>query len=325
MAPRYWWVNQNKTFQQERSGGYLWSPKKKANGHRNPFYDFMRIVSPGDVVLSFAQTRIPAYGIATSPCYEAPKPVEFGAAGEEWSDIGWRVDVAYFDLPKPIRPADFMAELSPLMPEKYAPLAHDGRGLQSVYLTTLSNQLMARIAFLIGEPLTSLLDAPPLIARDSASENNPVQERWERTQLAELNTQGDLSETVREQIVDARVGQGKFRAGVIALEPRCRVTRVDRSEHLIASHIRPWRHADNAQRLDPENGFMLTPNVDHLFDRGFLTFTEDGVVQFSPAADRESLLRMGLDPDREIDVGSFSSAKQEFLEFHRSEIFLGSA
>lgn len=40
---RYWWVNQNKTYAQEREGGYLWSPKRKTNGARNPFYDFMRI------------------------------------------------------------------------------------------------------------------------------------------------------------------------------------------------------------------------------------------------------------------------------------------
>lgn len=78
MPTRDWWVNQNKTYKHERSGGYLWSPKRKANNSRNPFYDFMRIVSPGDIVLSFAKALIPSYGIITSHCYEAPKPDEFG-------------------------------------------------------------------------------------------------------------------------------------------------------------------------------------------------------------------------------------------------------
>lgn len=45
---RYWWVNQNQTFQQERAGGYLWSPKRNADGDRNPFYEFMREVAPSD-------------------------------------------------------------------------------------------------------------------------------------------------------------------------------------------------------------------------------------------------------------------------------------
>jgi putative restriction endonuclease len=71
---RYWWVNQNQTFRQEFAGGYLWSPKRNANGHHNPFYESMREVAPGDMVFSFAGTLIAAYGIASSFAYEAPKP-----------------------------------------------------------------------------------------------------------------------------------------------------------------------------------------------------------------------------------------------------------
>lgn len=54
---RYWWVNQNQTYRQEVKGGYLWSPKRNANGARNPFYEFMREVAPGDLVFSFVDTR----------------------------------------------------------------------------------------------------------------------------------------------------------------------------------------------------------------------------------------------------------------------------
>jgi hypothetical protein len=59
---RYWWVNQNQTFRHELSGGYLWSPKRNANGARNPFYESMREVSPGDAIFSFVDTRIAAMG-----------------------------------------------------------------------------------------------------------------------------------------------------------------------------------------------------------------------------------------------------------------------
>jgi hypothetical protein len=52
LGMRYWWVNQNQTFRHELGGGYLWSPKRKANGHRNPFYETMREVAPGNLVLS---------------------------------------------------------------------------------------------------------------------------------------------------------------------------------------------------------------------------------------------------------------------------------
>src|ERR1017187_374328 len=61
---RYWWVNQNQTYRQEIKGGYLWSPKRNANGARNPFYETMREVSPGDLVFSFVDTVIAAIGVA---------------------------------------------------------------------------------------------------------------------------------------------------------------------------------------------------------------------------------------------------------------------
>ena len=82
---RFWWVNQNQTFAQERADGYLWSPKRSKNGTRNPFYEFMREVAPGDLVLSFEGTHIRAIGIARSYVYECPKPSEFGSAGPNWS------------------------------------------------------------------------------------------------------------------------------------------------------------------------------------------------------------------------------------------------
>ena len=74
---RFWWVNQNQTWRQEVGGGYLWSPKRKANNQLNPFYESMREVSPGDVILSVRDTLVAAIGIAYSHCYESPKPQEF--------------------------------------------------------------------------------------------------------------------------------------------------------------------------------------------------------------------------------------------------------
>jgi putative restriction endonuclease len=87
---RYWWVNQNQTFHQEIAGGYLWSPKRNANGARSPFYESMREVSPGDVIFSFVDTRVASIGTAKSYCWECPKPIEFGSAGQNWENVGWK-------------------------------------------------------------------------------------------------------------------------------------------------------------------------------------------------------------------------------------------
>jgi len=112
---------------------------------------------------------------------------------------------------------------------------------------------------------------------------------------------------------------------VIALEPRCRLTGVLNPTHLIASHIKPWRESSDEERLAGANGLLLTPTIDHLFDRGFISFADDGEVLVSPVADPDSLPKMGVPLERRLQTGSFNSDQRHFLEYHRKEIFLKSA
>jgi putative restriction endonuclease len=62
---RYWWVNQNQTYKHEVRGSFMWSPKRRSDGSRNQFYDYMREVSPGDIVFSYCDTRLKAIGVVT--------------------------------------------------------------------------------------------------------------------------------------------------------------------------------------------------------------------------------------------------------------------
>ncbi len=318
---RSWWVNQNQTFEQETAGGYLWSPKRNKNGARNAFYEFMREVAPGDVVLSFEGTRIRAIGIARSFAYESPKPPEFGAAGPNWSQIGWRVDVGYQLLSNQIRPADHMPRLRAHLPERYSPLLPDGRGLQSVYLTEIPAALMRALEDLIGEEVR-------IVLRGATKEGAQISEtklelaEWEEHLRREVEADRKLDETEKAQIILARRGQGLFKEKVRRIEVRCRLTGVERLEHLRASHIRPWRDSDNDARLDGENGLLLTPSIDHLFDRGFISFENDGHLLISPVAHADSLRRMGVPTTERINVGNFSEGQRRHLEYHRDAVFL---
>ncbi len=101
----------------------------------------MREVAPGDIVFSFVDTRIAALGIVSGYCRESPKPEEFGTAGTNWSQIGWRVEVRWQRLSNLIRPKDHIARLRPDLGTQYAPLTPDGNGLQSVYLTEINAAL----------------------------------------------------------------------------------------------------------------------------------------------------------------------------------------
>ena len=70
---KYFWVNQNQTYQHEVDGGYLWSPKTTANYRRNPFYDSMKDVAIGDIIFSFKDTLIKAMGVVTKTAYTSSK------------------------------------------------------------------------------------------------------------------------------------------------------------------------------------------------------------------------------------------------------------
>jgi hypothetical protein len=316
---RYWWVNQNQTYRQEIGGGYLWSPKRKKGG-RNPFYEFMREVAPGDLILSFANTRIGAFGIARSHAYEAPKPEEFGSAGRNWEAIGWRVDVDFREVETSFRPADWIERLRPLLPERYSPLQRDGRGVQSIYLTEIPRSLAVVLADLLGSEVGAV--ARSAVVAEHVPITTPEFVLWEEHLRKRIQDDSTLGETEKEALVLARRGQGLFRQRVQGIESRCRVTGVERREHLRASHIKPWRDSTNQERLTGENGLLLTPSIDHLFDRGFISFDEGGRLLVSPVAHSESLRRMGVPTDRSVDVGRFTAIQAGFLEHHRDEVFL---
>jgi putative restriction endonuclease len=317
---RYWWVNQNQTYRHEVQGGYLWSPKRNANGARNPFYESMREVAPGDLIFSFMDTRILAIGIAESYSWESPKPLEFGTAGENWENIGWKVKVNFTELSNKIRPKDHIGILRPLLPEKYSPLQPNGNGLQSVYLTEVPAPLAEVLMGLIGEEVASLA----LAAHDVKPISTDDLEFWERKLEKDVANDPTVPDTDRLALISARRGQGLFKDRVSKIEKRCRITGVENPVHLIASHCKPWRDSNNEERLNGENGLLLTPTIDHLFDRGFISFEDKGTLIISPVAHRPSLQRMGIDTDKVVNVGGFTTAQKRFMDFHRNAVLLKS-
>jgi putative restriction endonuclease len=321
---RYWWVNQNQTFRQELTGGYLWSPKRNANGARNPFYESMREVSPGDAIFSFVDTRLVAIGIASSYCWECPKPLEFGSTGQNWENIGWRVNVRFVLLRNKVRPKDHIGVLRSLLPSKYSPLQMSGNGIQSVYLTELPAGFAEVLTGIIGEEAHSFVreqGGSVAFAENRMGVGDDL-DVWEHRLEEKIATDESIRETVREAIIRARRGQGLFKHRVMRIERRCRITGVENPIHLIASHCKPWRDSTNEERLDGQNGLLLTPSIDHLFDRGFISFEDSGTLIISPVAHLPSLKRMGIETERIVKVGSFAEGQRKFLDFHRNAVLL---
>jgi hypothetical protein len=130
-----------------------------------------------------------------------------------------------------------------------------------------------------------------------------------------------ISATVKETLVMARVGQGKYRNDLMKLwDGKCSVTGYKQPEFLIASHIKPWYVADNVERLDPYNGLLLTPNLDKAFDGGFISFNprDQGKIVFSPAFVGPADL--GISDD--LHVRFMTPQLAAYLKYHMGNVFI---
>ena len=162
----------------------------------------------------------------------------------------------------PIRPVDNMGTLRPTLPDKYSPLSQDGRGSQSVYLTAVPPAMAHALAALIGREAQMAMDVGVSLAQDTGLSDRPAQAiaEWEEHLRSKIEKDVAIPETTARA-----VGAGSTRPGASSATP-CRASRriaeitgVNRPEHLIASHCKPWRDCDNSERLDGENGLTAHP------------------------------------------------------------------
>ncbi len=131
-----------------------------------------------------------------------------------------------------------------------------------------------------------------------------------------------LAETERTAIVKSRVGQGLFRKRLIdKYKGACIITGVSAKKLLIASHIKPWAVSNNEERLSEENGLLLSPTYDKLFDYGLITFSNQGNMIISSQLSDEDKNKLHLSTDIEYDL-KMSSKMMEHLDYHRDIIFV---
>jgi len=304
---RYWWVNQKQTYKHEFDGGYMWSPKTAKNGGRIEFYDNMTRVQPADVVFSFRAGLIVSVGIIQSRAYTSPKPGEFGKAGEGWADEGWCVEVEYHEVLNRIKPKSHIDELRPLLPEKYSPLKPDGNGNQ-VYLCAVPDDMATCLVDLIGNEAKDIING-----LDAQYAAHRTENEAEKSIIAD----SELPKTEKNQLVKSRRGQGLFRSRLELIEPACRVTGISNKSHLIASHIKPWSISNNQERLDGNNGLLLAPHIDHLFDKGYISFEDNGDLVVAEVFSQEVLLAWCVDIR---NVGAFNGKQREYLNYHREKV-----
>ena len=132
-----------------------------------------------------------------------------------------------------------------------------------------------------------------------------------------------MPETTEEaRMVKQRIGQNILREALLKQEEGiCAVTGLAMPDLLIASHIKPWRDATDEERLCLDNVLLLAPHIDSLFDKGYITFDDDGHIAFSPLLSMQSIQKLGLNKDMHI-LRSLTEANRAFLHYHREKVFL---
>lgn len=138
----------------------------------------------------------------------------------------------------------------------------------------------------------------------------------------EIETQRSLTKTTREQLVQARIGQGDFKKELMKkYDSRCIITGISESRVLIASHIKPWAVSTNYERLDVSNGLLLSATYDKLFDKGIISFKENGTLLVSRTLSRANCALLKLSSGVQYPIKA-NQALKHYLEYHRDVLFL---
>lgn len=303
-----WWVNHRQTFKEEIGGGYIWSPTKNKDGSRNQTYLNLTLIEVGDIVFSYAIGEIKAVGVVERRYVESERPEAFGHSGEQWAKNGWLVQVQWTVFDWSFSPKDYLPAIAPLLPEKYSPIQENGDGNQKCYLAYISEDLKNLLLSIAQRQNAGLLE---LIESAKQSVLDDIVE-------VEIKTQA-IPKTEQEQLIKARRGQGLFRFNLENIEKECRLTGVRDKQFLIASHIKPWRVSNNLEKLDGNNGLLLSPHVDKLFDKGWISFSDEGKILCSN--NRIKLLMGVWALDLKKNVGLFNESQKSYLNYHRSMIF----
>ena len=160
---------------------------------------------------------------------------------------------------------------------------------------------------------------------DALDVQNALVFKYGRKQQEEEEKGKDKAKKKRrdDEISRARVGQGKYRDELLDECPFCPITMINDERLLIASHIKPWAVSDDKEKVDPHNGYILSPLYDKLFDRGLISFTEDRKMMVSNFLQPRNVQRMGLVDGKFYQNLPVGTERLKYLEYHRACVFKG--
>lgn len=294
----YFWVNQGKTYKEERAGSYLWAPTKSKANHSLFHWENMKRLKPLDVVLNYRNGFIVGYCVVRSRYFLESKPDEFNV-DVEWRKEGYMVNADYYDLNSPKEILEIYNAVNSLLPEKHGPIHATNK--EGILKARANEGYLYELSSTLGSALSEFCEIPDIETNYRSDEER---------------SEDDIPDkTSRRGLVNSRIGQGKFRRRVLnKWRNRCAVTGSKSTEILIASHIVPWSEASNKERYDVHNGLLLSPTYDALFDKHLISFDNNGQIVLSKSVSEHEYSKLGITGDERIE--GLSESNVDYLARH---------
>lgn len=128
----------------------------------------------------------------------------------------------------------------------------------------------------------------------------------------------NITETEREVLAKTRIGHSEYKAKLLESDKKCRVCNLKDGNYLIASHIKPWSVSSDKEKLDQNNGLLLCPNHDYLFDRNRISFDENGFILISASIDKNTRILLNLDNNMKIEL---KNEEKPYMNYHRQVFY----
>ena len=139
--------------------------------------------------------------------------------------------------------------------------------------------------------------------------------------ISMIDSYDTMKETERVSVVKSRIGQGLFRDSLLEkYNCSCIITGINEKRLLVASHVKPWAVCNNVERLSSENGLLLSPTFDKLFDSGLITFSENGKLFISSYLQKATIEKLSVADGKIFDL-KMTSELAHNLQYHQEYIF----
>lgn len=121
----------------------------------------------------------------------------------------------------------------------------------------------------------------------------------------------------REILSKIRLTQSKFRNELLkTFQHQCPITNINIPSLLIASHIKPWNISDDSEKIDVNNGILLSVHMDAMFDKGLIGFTPRGEIVYSNNEIKNLVSNNFKNLNDCIDERYLNEERKEFFKWH---------